>query len=205
MADALSTLEATTPAAGPSLAQRNAERTRADLLAAAEAVLLRGEDLTMRAVAAAAGVGERTIYRYFESRDALLDATAGYIGPRIGAPLCDTADGLEQYAADLFGTFEANRALTVATVTTPWCQAFLGPSRAANLEALTVLLRRAFPAAPGHDLDAAAASLRTVLSGAGWVYQRVSCELPAEQVTANATWLVRLVLERLGALERPSG
>lgn len=190
MADTLST--ANVPATSA-----QAARTRAALLAAAEAVLLRGEEPTMRGVAAEAGMGERTIYRYFETRDVLLDAVALHIAPRIGFPLCETADELEQYAADLFDRFDENRELTVATVTTPWCQSFLGPSRAANLAALTSLLRAAHPSAPEREVDAAAASLRTVLSGAGWVYQRVSCGLANDAVVANAVWLVRLVRARL--------
>jgi AcrR family transcriptional regulator len=190
MADTLST-------GSRGAASASAERTRSALLAAAEAVLLQGGDLTMRAVAAEAGVGERTIYRYFESREALLEGTAAHISPRVGVPLCETADGLERYAADLFARFDENRQLTVATVTSSWCQSFLGPSRATNLRALTALLRDAHPAAPAPEVEAAAASLRTVLSGAGWVYQRVSCGLDNEAVVAHAVWLVRLVRHRL--------
>jgi AcrR family transcriptional regulator len=192
MADTLSTR-------APETTSAQAERTRAALLAAAETVLLRGEEPTMRGVAAEAGMGERTIYRYFETRDVLLDAVALHIAPRVGVPLCETADELEQYAAELFTRFDENRELTVATVTTPWCQSFLGPSRAANLAALTSLLRAAHPSVPEGEIDSAGASLRTVLSGAGWVYQRVSCGLANEAVVDNAVWLLRLVRARLDA------
>jgi AcrR family transcriptional regulator len=176
---------------------RNRRRTAADILEAAETLLLAGGEPTMRSVAATAGIGERTIYRHFPTRDALQAALAEHIAPRLGVPLCGSADELETYASELFAVFEANRALTLATVTSPWCQPYLARSRSANLRGLTGLLRRAHPDASIDDVAAAAASLRTVLSGAGWVYQRESCELPAGVVISNAQWLVRAVRDRL--------
>ena len=56
--------------------QRNVARTRDDLIAAAVRLVERSEEPTMRAVAGAAGVGERTVYRYFESRERLAEAVA---------------------------------------------------------------------------------------------------------------------------------
>ena len=182
--------------------QRNAERTHAELLDAAVRVAERGDEPTMRAVAAEAGVGERTIYRYFENREVLHDAFTAHVSPRLGTPLCDSVDGLDQYIVDLFDVFEQNRELTVAVVTSPWSQPDLSRSRTGNLRALTALLRAAFPNVDGAALGAAAASLRTAVSGAGWVYQRQSCALPADAVTDNARWLLHTVLDHLGALER---
>ena len=180
------------------IAERNAARTRDDLLDAAVDRWIRGDELTMRAVAAEAGVGERTIYRYFPSREALEDAVRDHVGPRIGVPLCTSVDGLEGYVDALLGTFEANYGLTVATVTSPWTQATLAGTRARNLADLHRLLADGFPDADPADVAAAAASLRTVLSGAGWVYQRHGCGLGAEEVRANARWLLRRVLAELG-------
>jgi AcrR family transcriptional regulator len=179
--------------------QRNLARTRAELLEASVRLIERGEEPTMRSVAQEAGISERTIYRYFATRRALEDAVTDALRPRLGAPLCSTVDELDAYIADLFGVFEENRPLTVATVTAAWTQPGLSRSRSRNLEALTELLSDGYPDADPQELAAAAATLRTVASGAGWVYQRVSCGLPNEIVTANAQWLARVVLDRLSA------
>ena len=180
-----------------SITQRNTARTRDDLVRAAVDLWVRGEEPTMRAVAAEAGVGERTIYRYFPNRDALEEAVHDHVAPRLGAPLCSSVNELEEYVDALYGAFEQNADLTVATVTTPWTQSTLAGTRSRNLAALRALLADGFPEAEDSDVVAAAASLRTVLSGAGWVYQRHSCGLSADEVRANAVWLVREVLAAL--------
>ncbi|MEZ5239195.1 MAG: helix-turn-helix domain-containing protein [Microthrixaceae bacterium] len=158
------------PVAG-TLTERNARRTRDDLLSAATELLMRGAEPTMRAVAAEAGVGERTIYRYFPNREALESEMREHLRSRLGAPLCGSTDELEGYVEELFDVFEENYDLTVAMVSSPWTQTSLAGSRAQNLEDLHALLTRGFPRADPVQLRSAAATLRTVLSGAGWVYQ----------------------------------
>jgi len=97
-----------------------------------------------------------------------------------------------EYVEALFAVFEANHGLTVATVTSPWVQPFLARSRRRNLAAMTALVRAAVPDVDPQEATSAAATLRTALSGAGWVHQ---CEydLPAATVAANAHWLVDTV------------
>lgn len=186
------------PAATTTATERNRRHTRDAIVAAAIAHLVRGAEPTMRSVAAEAGVGERTIYRYFPSRGDLEVAVGEVVAPRLSTPLCGSVTGLEDYVDDLFAVFEANQELTVAVVTSSWTQAVLSGTRSRNLADLVRLLSDGFPAAATGDLAAAAASMRTVLSGAGWVYQRLGCGLSADQVATNAKWLVRSLLARLG-------
>jgi AcrR family transcriptional regulator len=181
--------------------QRNVARTRDDLIDAAVRLVERSEEPTMRAVAAEAGVGERTIYRYFENREVLSEAVAEAISPRLGVPLCATFDELHDYVDQLFAVFDENHEITVATVTSPWVQPFLARSRSRNLRAMTALVEAAFPNVDPHEVASAAASLRTAISGAGWVYQRESCALSAATVATNAHWLVDTVTVRLTELE----
>jgi AcrR family transcriptional regulator len=183
--------------AGTEPAGRVSAHTRAALLDAALELLIEGSSPTMRSVAARAGVGERTIYRYFENREVLGQAIMDEMTPKLSVPLCESVAELEQYVIALFETFERNRALTVATVNSPWSQRYLSISRTTNLRALVALLASGFPKASADDVKAAAAAIRTIVSGAGWAYQRESCELPGEVVTQNAVWLVHVVLERL--------
>jgi AcrR family transcriptional regulator len=151
----------------------------------------------MRAIAAEAGVGERTIYRYFANADECAAAVRAFVAPRLGVPVCDHVDELEDYAQRLFDTFEENHELTVAFLRSSWSAAELEQSRRANLEALTGLLRRFAPEVPDDEVRCAAASLRTVLSGSGWFHLRVSCGLQRQEVVANARWLIGAVLATL--------
>jgi TetR/AcrR family transcriptional regulator, mexCD-oprJ operon repressor len=66
-----------TPLPSPSRRQALQERVAAAILEAAARVLaLRGEHASMNDVAAAAGIARATLYRYFPSRQALLDELA---------------------------------------------------------------------------------------------------------------------------------
>jgi AcrR family transcriptional regulator len=180
-----------------SATSRNRAHIRSELLDAAVGLVIDGSEPTMRAVAARAGVGERTIYRYFEGKDGLRQEIATHLRPMMGIPLCDSVAELEDYAARLFHRFESNHELTVAFIGSNWTKDELVVSRSRNLSALRSLLRSAYPGAPSSEIDSAAAALRTNLSGAGWVYQRVSCGLEPDEVTSNAVWLIRLVRAKL--------
>lgn len=177
------------------LRERQADTTRDALVDAAVALIERRAEPTMRAVAAEAGVGERTIYRYFPNRAALAEACATRLAGRAGAPLCDEQSELEDYAGRLFGVFEANAPLIEAMLTNVMTD--LAPTRSHNLDAMQALLDRGFPDAPLGERRAAAAVLRTVLSGSGWYYQRRSCGLGPSAVVANAVWMIETVRARL--------
>lgn len=176
--------------------------TRERLLGAAMACVEEGEEPTMRGVAQRAGVGERTVYRYFESRDALAEALRPRFAERAGVPLCAEAAGLEDYAAELFGVFERNRALIAAMVGAAWMAPHFRRSRRGNLDAMRALLDAAYPGAPEADRAAAASALRAALSGSAWVYLRESCGVPQAEVVAHARWLVRALTAKLARAAR---
>ncbi len=179
------------------LRDAHADLTRERLLDAAVTLIRKGTEPTLRAVGQGAGVAERTVYRYFPTREAL--ATA--VGPRLngvaGIPLCDDAAGLEKYAAALFTTFEKNGAFVRMLLTTPWMTAPFRKTRSTNLKALRKLIDAGHPRAPAADRAAATSTLRAVLSGSGWFYLRDSCGLSNAECIAHAQWLVRTVRKAL--------
>ncbi|MCA9526056.1 MAG: helix-turn-helix transcriptional regulator, partial [Myxococcales bacterium] len=130
--------------ARPSLRAEQAEAVRNRLFEAALELIETGQEPTLRAVAAQARVGERTLYRYFPSRDDFRDALGRQFHGRAGIPLCEDAAGLEGYARDLFATFEANSKLVRGLVHAPWAVADLQLTRRRRLEQVTALLRRAW-------------------------------------------------------------
>lgn len=187
-------------AAPASLRAENAERTRTRLIEAGLALLQQGAaDLTLRAVARQAGIAERTLYRYFETREQYTEA----LGPRLrelaGAPLPESIDGLPQYAQLLFERFEQNRPLVEGIVASSGARADLRGTRARNLAGMRALVDRGFPEAGEAARAAAASALRVLLSGAGWVYLRSSCGLPNDAVIEHARWTIGALFAGLRA------
>ena len=102
-----------------SLSERLAGETRRAILAAA-VDLLEAEsesELTVRAVAARAGMSERTVFRYFANRDEFLDAVAAEVATRLDLPAEPRTIGeLAAYPAVLYRRFETNAALIKAAL-----------------------------------------------------------------------------------------
>jgi AcrR family transcriptional regulator len=172
--------------------QGNAVRER--ILAAAIAVVENGEEPNMRTVAIAASIAERTLYRYFPSREELHAALAQAVRGRAGAPMADDVSGLERYVHVLYTTFDRNARLTRALLSAAWAPANV--RRTANLRALRAIIDAGFPRAPLADRASAAASLRIPLSAAGWQYL-ADCAFDLAESIAHVQWLVRTVIEKL--------
>src|SRR5689334_6946244 len=66
-----------------SLREQHAELTRERILGAVAELLESGPDLTVPDVAATSGVSLRTIYRYYPTREQLLEAAGRWIGDEL--------------------------------------------------------------------------------------------------------------------------
>ena len=193
MTDGMSTMSI------PTLRQGAAIATRDRILRAAIEIMSAGKLPSMRGVANAAAISERTVYRHFENLDALKTAIQTELQSRGHVPLPTSVDRLEEYAADLYDRFEENSSLIVGLVAmaTGDLRALFTETRRKNMEWLHTLLTGAYPRAPREEVDAASASLRTLLSGGGWTYQRISCGMQQDAVVRSAQWALRRALDRL--------
>jgi AcrR family transcriptional regulator len=178
----------------PTLRRDLAAAVRERILVAALQVIEAGEEPTMRAVAKAAEVSERTVYRYFASREELLTGLVPRLRERASAPIAERVDGLPDYVRRLFTTFEANARLARALATAAWVPTSV--TRAANLKALQSVIDAAFPAAPEADRASAAAGLRALYSAAGWAYL-TDCGFGLEESIRHVQWLTGAALEKL--------
>src|SRR3954454_453387 len=134
-----------------SLREQHAQATRERILAAVADLLERDtlEELTVPAVAEASGVSLRTIYRYYPTREELLEAAGRWIGDEVlkhpyPRDLDEVADFFEAGARD----FDERPRLARAMAFSQLGRQVRGYRRRERLEALRRSLRAELP-----DLD----------------------------------------------------
>jgi AcrR family transcriptional regulator len=177
-----------------------AELTRATLLAAALAELAGGsvETLTMRAVAVRAGVAERTVFRYFATRDAFLDGVTEAVSATLDLPRAPTEPGgLVEYVASLYARFEAHSALTRAALHPEIFQRMVETVSKDRWHVTQRCLDAAFPHRPAEERRVAAANIRYFSSATTWNYYRSHFGFSLEETTLAAQTLIRQALAAL--------
>jgi AcrR family transcriptional regulator len=181
------------------LRRDQAAAVRERILDAAIAVIEAGEEPNMRAVALAAQIGERTLYRYFASRDELQTALLPAVRERASTPMPDDIAGLPDYVRRLFTTFDKNARLARALATAAWAPTNV--TRPANLRALRKVIDAGFPKAPATIREAAAASLRVLYSATGWAYL-ADCGYGLEASIRHVVWNTKIALDALHRTSR---
>ena len=184
------------PPDGPS------EQTRATLLAAALAELAGGsvETMTMRAVAVRAGVAERTVFRYFATREAFLDGVTEAVTKTLDLPRAPTeAGGLVDYVASIYARFEAHSALTRAALHPEIFQRMVKTVSKKRWHVTKRCIDAAFPHRSAEERRVAAANIRYFSSATTWNYYRSHFGFTLEETTLAAQTLIRQALAALQA------
>ncbi len=174
----------------------------ASIIGAAIALMTEGEEPTMRAVARFVGISERTVFRYFANHETLMMACLPALAQRISAPRPDHVSGLPAYVETLYARFAEHEQLVHALAHAAWAAPLLEQTRRGHYRALCDLLAADFPRATTETVEAAAANLRVVVSGAGYVHLR-ACGLTPEQSLASALWLLDRALHALATPPHP--
>jgi AcrR family transcriptional regulator len=154
-----------------SIRQEYKEQTRTCILdAAVELIEEAGEaPLTIMAVADRAGVTDRTVYRHFETRDALVRATWSHMQQRVasrGFPR--TAEEMVQSPPRLFPRFDAARGLVRASLYSPAGLDMRMSSNDERREATLASVTDAFPIADQNWLRRRAAIAQLINSAYAW-------------------------------------
>ena len=182
------------------LADRRNDLTREIILDAALTTLEHGsvEELTVRTVAKQANISERTVFRYFATRDAFLDAIAAALRARLAlAPPPRTADALESYPGALYRSFEGQRSLTVAALHSELYPRMIASEAKERWKAVRALLDASMPASPPRARKIAAANIRYYLAASTWFYYRFRLELSLADTVACAQTAIRDTLAGL--------
>ncbi|AWK88501.1 TetR/AcrR family transcriptional regulator [Azospirillum thermophilum] len=183
------------------LTERHTDATQRLILSSAMDLLEHSgvPDLTVRAVAKQAGMSERTVFRYYASRDAFLDAVAAEVVRHIGTPPAPARIGdLPGYVRPLYTRFEEKSALVQSALHTELLRRVRESVAVDRWRAVRDLIDAHAPHRAERDRSIAAANIRYYLAASTWHYYRFHFAFPLDEAIACAETAVRLALEEIG-------
>jgi AcrR family transcriptional regulator len=196
--------------AASTLSRLRSDLTEQLILDAALQTIERGsvEGLTIGAVAKQAGISERTIFRYFASRELFLDAVAQELARRMNlAPPPTSLDELYAYPRALYEGFEANSGVLKVAIRSELFQRLVATSAKERWIAVRRIIDAYAPRASERARRIAAANIRFYLGASTWHYYRFLFEFSLEDTIACAETAVAQALAGLkeGADNTASG
>lgn len=184
-----------------SLADRKRRVTRDAVVdAVIEAIRDQGIDFSVQDAADRAGVTHRTVYRYFESRQSLVDAVAERYGSWLaehGIEELDTIEDVLVRIESLFGLFDQNPDIVRAHA----MHVLTGGRRAALSDRRTERYRRTLEASLPHlapdEVEPLFAICRTLAGSLGWYLLTSQFGLTGEQSGRAVRRVVEVVFADL--------
>jgi len=188
-----------------SLREQHAEATRVRILSAVAELLEAGqpEELTVPRVAAASGVSLRTIYRYYPTRDNLVEAAGRWIGYELfghpwPADLDAVADDFELQCAN----FDERPGLVRALALSQLGREVRGYRRRQRLKAIRRGLRDELGALPDGELREAEAVLAYLHNMLAYTAIREESGLTGEEIGQALGWAIRTLVADLRRRDR---
>jgi len=156
-------------------------------------------ELTVRAVARHANISERTVFRYFATREEFLDAIAEAVRARFDLPPPpETLEDLLAAPRALYTRFDAVRSLTVAALHSDLFHRMRETQAKARWMAVRKLIDEAAPERGERERRIAAANIRYYLAASTWHYYRFYFNFSLEDSIACAEAAIRDALAGLG-------
>lgn len=177
-----------------------AARARAieeQVLAGVAELLERGEDLTFAKVARAAEVPERTLYRYFPNRNALLAAAYQAANRRIGfeGSRPTSLDGLADLIRRAFPVFDDLAPVVHELLVAPEGRAARLADAQDRRDAFLTLVRAEAPSLDTITTRRVAAAVQVLGSAATWQALREHWELDGQEAAEAAVLAVQLLID----------
>lgn len=167
-----------------SLRARHKSATAALILEAVARCLEDGAlaDLTFARVAGEANIAERTLYRHFPTKEALLDAWWKSHQNTIGqGPYPETAAELRVAARTVFPKFDQQAELMRGSLLSPQGRAIAMNANAERTKAIRYAVRDGAGDLPEPDLTRLCAVVQLLYSAAGWLSMREFWGLTGEE------------------------
>jgi AcrR family transcriptional regulator len=183
-----------------SLREQHAEVTRERIVAAVVALLERGEaeELTMPGVAEAAGISLRTVYRYYPTREDLLEAAGRWIGDELlRHPYPQTLDEVAELFRVGCRDFDEHPGLVRALALSRLGQSVRGYRRRERLDAISQALRREVGYLSEDELRRAEAVLAYLHNMLAYTVLREESGLAADEIGKALGWAIDTLVDDL--------
>jgi AcrR family transcriptional regulator len=183
----------------PGLREQKKAEARERILDEFIALLVDGAaDLSHDAVAARAGVGRRTVYRYFPDREALMEAALlrvrSLAGPGVALPT--SAEDIVASLESVYTGFDKIAPIVIMTRSTPQGRALRKSQNKPRIAAYTAALAQAVKDLPKEDQKLATAMIQ-VLNTTPWLEMRDHWSLDGHQIARATGWAIRTLLADL--------
>lgn len=183
-----------------SLRTRQTELARTAILRAFVDHLEAGDadDVAMATLADEAGVSRRTLYRYFPSRDDLLEAAGAWIRSELlELPIEIGNEGIAASFRAASAKLERHPRLARALLRTQTGRAVRGGYRSERVQAIRRAVRAEAPDASRRALELGAAVLTYLCSSNAWTTIQDESGLDAASAQAAVEWAIEALIARL--------
>lgn len=179
------------------LRREQAEATRQRLLRATAELLQRDPDtaLSFGELAAAAGVQERTIYRHFPSKEALLDAFWIWVNERAGfAAYPNSERDLVEHPKQVFAGFDELEGVVRASLTTAAGREMRLRRLAERRDAFARSLAKATAGLTPESARRLTGLVHLLYSASAWQVMRDYAGLSGAEAGTAASWAIRTLI-----------
>jgi AcrR family transcriptional regulator len=183
-----------------SLRDQHALATRERILSAVAELIERGDadELTMPDVAEASGVSLRTIYRYYPTREQLLEAAGRWIGDELFKhPYPRDLDAVADLYQEGCRDFDERPGLARALARSQLGQRARGYRRRERTEAIRGALRTELSALSEEELREGEAVLAYLHNIVAYTSLREESDLSGEEIGQALGWAIRTLIEDL--------
>lgn len=183
-----------------SLREAQANVTREKILSAVADLIERGgmEDLTMPEVAEASGASLRTVYRYYPTREQLLEAAARWIGEELlQHPFPQNLDEVADLFQEGCRDFDERPGLVRAMALSQLGQEVRGYRRRGRLESIREAIRNELPGLGNEEAKRAEAVLAYLHNMLTYTFMREESGLSGDEIGEAAGWAIRTLVADL--------
>lgn len=160
-------------------------------------------ELTFKVVADEANISQRTMFRYFRTREAFLDALTQRLYSKLALPsVPERIEDLPEYVETLYTKLDAHPRKVVALLSSDLLPRVLDSTARERLKAITALLRETYPLACSEDITKTAANLRYIMSASSWQYYRMAFHFDLPMSIACAQLIVKQSLRYLESISQ---
>ncbi len=159
-------------------------------------LLRRGSEVTFELLAKESRVPQRTLYRYFQSRDELFGAFWRWVNELIKVPpLPTTPDEVVSHIPALFDAFDRDEALVRAMMHDPHGRAVRVANAGARRNKFSKALRPVIETMPEAEAMSLLASVTVLCSATGWESIKDNWRLSGAEAAEAAQWAVKALIK----------